>query len=93
MTSFRIEDIKFSTQAVQDWSSLDERNANWPVVYLLSSETAIYVGETLSASSRLEQHINSGEKLGLNEVHIILDETFNKSACLDLEQLDSVVCR
>lgn len=52
---------------------------------MLSNDNAVYVGETLSAASRLEQHIDSGEKLGLKAAHIILDETFNKSACLDLE--------
>jgi uncharacterized protein len=85
MKKFSVEEIKFATESIHDWAELNPKNTNWPCVYLLSSDSAVYVGETLSAASRLEQHINSGQKLGLSAAHIILDETFNKSACLDLE--------
>ncbi|WP_323742849.1 MULTISPECIES: DNA/RNA helicase domain-containing protein [unclassified Rathayibacter] len=43
------------------------------------------MGETRSASSRLRQHLGSPDKAGLDSARIIVDSTFNKSACLDLE--------
>ncbi|WP_323741478.1 DNA/RNA helicase domain-containing protein [Pseudoclavibacter sp. VKM Ac-2867] len=46
---------------------------------------SVYVGETISAESRLAQHLASQTKTGLRTARIILDDTFNKSVCLDLE--------
>lgn len=85
MTSFRIEHFPFSKQAVRTWAEPDGRHANWPVVYTLSNDGDIYVGETLNAAGRLRQHLDSDTKKHLSAVRIVIDETFNKSACLDLE--------
>ncbi|NBU22707.1 MAG: DUF2075 domain-containing protein, partial [Actinobacteria bacterium] len=63
----------------------NERSDNWPVVYTLSSDGEIYVGETINAEARLGQHLNTASKKSLQHVQIILNETFNKSVCLDLE--------
>lgn len=65
--------------------SADERFRNWPVVYMLSDAERIYVGETLNFAVRIAQHLSSEEKSQLDVVRIILDDTFNKSVCLDLE--------
>ena len=74
---------------------------NWPVVYLLhnenyrtavgSHEKLLYIGESTSASRRMKEHFSSSNKnfrdrIKLNEADIIFDETFNKSAILDIEQ-------
>ena len=74
---------------------------NWPVVYLLhnenyltpsgSHEKLLYIGESTSASRRMKEHFsfsnkNFGERIKLNEADIVFDETFNKSAILDIEQ-------
>ena len=74
---------------------------NWPVVYLLHSENykdysgavqkLLYIGESTSAARRMSEHFshtnkNYGERIKLNQAHIIFDETFNKSAILDIEQ-------
>lgn len=85
MTSFRIEHFPFSKQTVKTWTEPDGRHANWPVVYTLSNDGDIYVGETLNAIARLRQHLDSESKQRLSAVRIVIDETFNKSACLDLE--------
>lgn len=61
---------------------------NWPVVYILNNETEAYIGETSSASSRMNNHWtgeNSQERQRLRESHIIYCESFNKSVILDLE--------
>ncbi|MEA9984626.1 DNA/RNA helicase domain-containing protein [Subtercola sp. RTI3] len=45
----------------------------------------VYVGESLNAASRINQHLSSTDKAHLTTVRVIVDETFNKSVCLDLE--------
>lgn len=74
---------------------------NWPVVYLLHNdsyrspsgapEKLLYIGESTSASRRMKEHFshsnkNFPERIKLDLAHIIFDETFNKSAILDIEQ-------
>lgn len=85
MTGYRIEGFPFKSEAVTSWGINNERSDNWPVVYTLSSEGEIYVGETINAEARLGQHLHSSSKKSLSHVQIILNDTFNKSVCLDLE--------
>ena len=90
MTPFEIERLDFTTPAVAQWAAADERRVNWPVVYVLDSagstrQPCVYVGETVSAASRMRQHLQSPSKSGFRRVRVVIDETFNKSACLDLE--------
>jgi DUF2075 family protein len=84
MTSFRIEELRFDPQQVLTWGSLDPRFSNWPVVYALDGDAEIYVGESLNVVARLRQHLDSDKKR-LTTARVVVDETFNKSACLDLE--------
>lgn len=94
MTGFDLQAVSFDKTAVQAWGKLAPRHRNWPVVYVIDSgrETHtqknlldVYVGETLNAESRILQHIDSPSKASLSSVHVVLDDTYNKSACLDLE--------
>lgn len=90
MAPFEIERLDFTTPAVAQWAAGDERRMNWPVVYVLDSagstkQPSVYVGETVSAASRMRQHLQSPSKSGFRRIRVIIDETFNKSACLDLE--------
>ncbi|RKR73481.1 DUF2075 domain-containing protein [Frondihabitans australicus] len=98
MTGFSVERLDFSRESVAEWERADKRFTNWPVVYVLNSERAIsetgkrglalrdvYVGETLNAASRMRQHLSSRSKDTLSTVRVLLDPTFNKSVCLDLE--------
>ena len=90
MTPFEIERLDFTGSAISTWASGDERRTNWPVVYVLDSagsvaSPSVYVGETVSAASRMRQHLQSPSKAGFRRVRVVIDETFNKSACLDLE--------
>jgi len=59
---------------------------DWPVVYLLTNSKSIYIGETSSAATRMSQHLDNPERKGLQEIHILFDDEFNKSAILDIEQ-------
>nr|WP_157002073.1 DUF2075 domain-containing protein [Agromyces laixinhei] len=87
MTSFRIEQLPFAPGALKSWVDPAGRHANWPVVYTLSNAREVYIGETLNAVVRMRQHLDSPEKKkhDLQAMRLVIDETFNKSACLDLE--------
>jgi DUF2075 family protein len=85
MTDYKIEKFPFDSESISFWGQAEQLGANWPVVYTLSNDKEIYVGETLSAVSRLNQHLSTATKKQLSRVQIILNERFNKSVCLDLE--------
>lgn len=85
MTDFRVDRRDFSVEQLKVWVGYDSRYRNWPVVYTLDNEREVYVGETLNAGSRMRQHLESDTKKDLTTVRIVVDDTFNKSACLDLE--------
>lgn len=85
MTSFRIEPVKFDSEYLTVWSQTDPRFHNWPVVYTLDGAGKVYVGESRNVAARFRQHLESPEKRDLVRARVVVDETFNKSACLDLE--------
>lgn len=85
MTNFRIEHRNFTTDGIDDLSRSGNEFTNWPVVYTLNDANEVYVGESLSVSTRMRQHLKSDAKAGMQKMHLVVDETFNKSACLDLE--------
>ncbi|GAA4916202.1 DNA/RNA helicase domain-containing protein [Nesterenkonia rhizosphaerae] len=85
MTSFEIRAYPFDKKAVEVLPDSDQRYSNWPAVYTLRNQGSIYVGESGNVAGRLRQHLASGFKDGLQHVQIVLDDTFNKSAALDLE--------
>lgn len=85
MTSFRIEKVKLAKGELVSFSQRDPNHRDWPVVYTLNDASEVYVGESLDAVGRLRQHLDGGRKSHLGEARVIVDPTFNKSACLDLE--------
>lgn|GEM_PF-7112889 len=85
MTSFRIERGLFAPTQIEACLQLDPRFRNWPVVYALDGDDRIYVGESLNVATRFRQHLASAEKRRLKGARVVLDPTFNKSVCLDLE--------
>lgn len=92
MTGFRIEEYDFTPGSVKALPA-DRKLSNWPVVYVLHtppegnrSRGTIYLGETRSFSARMRQHLDNEEKQAkLKTIRVVLDDTFNKSVCLDLE--------
>lgn len=85
MTDFSFERLPFDSEALALWKQADPSRDNWPVVYTISNENEIYVGETVNAATRLGQHLMSPAKQHLERVQIINNRKFNKSVCLDLE--------
>lgn len=60
-------------------------STNWPAVYIFYNDAQAYVGETLDAVRRTEQHRMEREFDVFTDVCMISDKTFNKSVILDLE--------
>lgn len=90
MTPFEIERLDFTPGAVSCWVAGDERRRSWPVVYVLDGVDStgagtVYVGETVNAAARMRQHLANPAKHAFRRVRVVIDDTFNKSACLDLE--------
>jgi uncharacterized protein len=85
MTSFRIERLNLTPEQVRLWGERDVRHHNWPVVYALHGSSQVYVGESLNAAARFRQHLASEERRKLGTAHVVIDDRFNKSVCLDLE--------
>lgn len=60
-------------------------SSNWPVTYVIYNDTYAYVGETLDAIRRTEQHFKEEAFDQFSRICLISDRTFNKSVILDLE--------
>ncbi|MCK2035275.1 DUF2075 domain-containing protein [Microbacterium sp. SSW1-49] len=91
MTEFNIQRLPFRRESVDAWARDDARHTNWPVVYVIEgdnrrSSPGLYVGETVSAATRMRQHLAGAKKNeDLESIRVVIDHTFNKSVCLDLE--------
>ena len=93
MISFNVQvrDFPFdesSQSRIENWKSNNrEYGSNWPVVYLIHNDDKreAYIGETLNAGKRAAQHWQNKERKHLKTIHIMTDDTFNKSVILDLE--------
>lgn len=85
MTDSRIAKMPFNAKAIREQSLTEPMLDNWPVVYTINNAQEIYVGETTNLAIRMKQHLDSGKREQLKHVNVVLNSTFNKSACLDLE--------
>lgn len=85
MTSSDIYRVPFDRQAIALWAASHPRGSNWPVVYTIDGDRHVYVGETIHALSRMRQHLARADRSHLTSVRVVVDESFNKSVCLDLE--------
>lgn len=91
MTSFEIQRFDFD-ESLLNSASTEQRLQNWPVVYVLNRPAQkarglgrIYIGESRSFRNRMKQHLDGKKEHDLKAVRVVLDDTFNKSVCLDLE--------
>ena len=85
----QIDRYNFTEESISEVRSLShwgqDVGNNWPVVYILNNNKEAYVGETLNAATRFEQHMQNPERKRLTEIRIVTDNNFNKSVILDLE--------
>ena len=86
---FQIDRFDFKTESLDEISTLrhwgSDVGKNWPVVYIINNDKEAYVGETVSAYQRFDQHLKNPDRCRLTEVRILSDKDFNKSVTLDLE--------
>lgn len=85
MTNSEIQRVPFSSRPIAAWAEADSRRKNWPVVYTIDGPRKVYVGETTQVATRMRQHLARKGEAGFRSVRVIVDDTFNKSVCLDLE--------
>ncbi len=83
-SNIKIKTYDFSPEKLNELKS-DKRWINRPVVYVLHNDKWLYVWETSSAIWRMNEHGKTNKK-NLKNIEIIFDDTFNKSAILDIEQ-------
>lgn len=85
----RIKQFKYEKSSLPLIEKMDTQKikygTDWPVVYILNNSDKAYVGETLCAYKRVSQHLSNPLKTGFENINIILDDEFNKSAILDIE--------
>lgn len=79
-----IETIKFDLKHVEELKTM-KYGRNWPVVYIIKSDTEAYIGETSDAYNRTKQHLVNQSRKNLEDISLISDAQFNKSAILDIE--------
>lgn len=72
---------KENINKIREW----HYGVNWPVVYIIYNNKKAYVGETLDAVRRTEQHLAEEEFEEFTDICLISNKTFNKSVILDLE--------
>ncbi len=66
---------------IKEW----QYGSNWPIVYIYFNDKSAYVGETLDAVRRTEQHMKEHQFDDFKHICLISNKTFNKSVILDLE--------
>ncbi len=81
----KILKIPFTVDVLSAWAAERPEHTNWPVVYTINDDNEIYVGETTNAELRMRQHLSSPTKSQLKIASFIVDASYNKSVCLDLE--------
>ena len=83
----QIQEYTFN-QAGRELLATYSKGLNWPVVYLISNDKDLYIGETTSAVTRMDQHLQNPQKQrhNLTTIKIVFDDEYNKSVILDYEQ-------
>ncbi len=82
----QISSFPFSKDGREMLLASETKAKDWPVVYLINNDRELYIGETQNAYNRFEQHLQNPERRDLKRISVIFDESYNKSAILDLEQ-------
>lgn len=85
MSTSCIKSYQFNNEGLKEVQKTPN-GKNWPVVYLIHDKKNLYIGETTSVSTRMNQHLQNPKKKDLETIEIIFDPSFNKSVVLDYEQ-------
>lgn len=82
-----IKKYPFTKEGINDIKNKCSRGVDWPVVYILSGNKEAYIGETQSAYNRMNQHYANDKRKTLTEISLMISDSFNKSAILDIENM------
>ncbi len=82
-----IEQYPFDKDGINKLKEKSSHAEDWPVVYMLSGEDEVYIGETQNAINRMNQHFQNKKRNNLTKINIMSSASFNKSAILDIENM------
>ena len=85
LTNTKFKHFSFTNEGVENIKNTLDKGQNWPVVYILSGDKEAYVGETNNAYKRICQHLENKRRLVMKNVLLLINNSFNKSATLDIE--------
>ena len=85
LTNTKYRRFSFNNEGAEKIKTTLDKGQNWPVVYILNGEKEAYVGETNNAYKRIGQHLENKRRSVMNNVLLLINDSFNKSATLDIE--------
>lgn len=85
LTNTKYRRFSFDQDGAEKIKSSVDKGQNWPVVYILNGEKEAYVGETNNVYKRMGQHLENQKRSVMTHILLLLNDSFNKSATLDIE--------
>ncbi len=85
LTNTKYRKFPFNEEGAEKIKTSVDKGQNWPVVYILSGDSEAYVGETNNAYKRMGQHLEKKKRSVMKNILLLLNDSFNKSATLDIE--------
>ncbi len=85
LTNTKYRKFPFNEEGAEKIKTSVDKGQNWPVVYILSGDSEAYVGETNNAYKRMGQHLENKKRSVMKNILLLLNDSFNKSATLDIE--------
>ena len=85
LTKTKYRCFSFNEEDIEKIKDQLEKGQNWPVVYILNGDKEAYVGETNNAYKRMGQHLDNKKRAVMKDILLLLNDSFNKSATLDIE--------
>ncbi len=94
--AIRVKEFPFDEKKIFPLLEKEEKCSDWPVVYLIHGDSGkehcpIYIGETSNFVGRVQQHLANPQKNPATNkpfsiVKVVINDRYNKSAILDVEQ-------
>ena len=81
----KYKQFPFDASGAEEIKTTVDKGQNWPVVYILNGEKQAYVGETNNAYKRMNQHLENKKRSIMKNILLLINDSFNKSATLDIE--------
>lgn len=85
LTNTKYRRFSFDQEGAEKIKLSVDKGQNWPVVYILNGDKEAYVGETNNAYKRMGQHLENQKRSVMTHILLLLNDSFNKSATLDIE--------